>query len=95
MITKYIAEEEKLKKEKNESVLLSIQSKSHSGKDSVSQKRHRPIASKQSQGVKGHGNNPDQNHFVGGPKVAIEKNIKYFYCKKKGYIRSQCYKFKS
>ena len=83
LITKCVAEEEKIKKEKSETALLSFQFQPYSGKGFKNKKKGKPNAPKQSQDSKRDGNNADQTRFVGGPKAAFKKNIKCFHCKKK------------
>ena len=94
LITKCVAEEEKLKKEKSEIALLTVHGKPYSGKGKWKNKKGTSNSSHNygSSGKPG----KSQYHHVGGPKpTGFKKNIWCFWCKEKGHKKANCAKFKA
>ena len=88
LIAKCVLEEEKLKKEKSESALIVSNVKPHPGSGHGNHWKPRFNTSHRVQDNKRHGGGHTNN--VGGLKAVIMKEVKCFFCKKKGHKRNTC-----
>ncbi len=93
LIAKCVAEEEKLKNEKNALALLSVHSKPRFGKNNWKNKNS-SHASHKGQDVKKPGTS--HHNFVGDPNPnAFKKPNWCFFCKEKGHKKHDCAKLKA
>ncbi|KAJ7975971.1 Retrovirus-related Pol polyprotein from transposon TNT 1-94 [Quillaja saponaria] len=91
LISKCVAEEDKIKKEKSETALFVSHSKPSFTKGG--QGKSKSTHHKKTQDAKGHGTG--QKSVVDGPKAAIKKDITCFFCKKRGHVKADYFKLKS
>lgn len=92
LITKCVAEEEKLKKERNDLALLTFHVKPNSGKNSWKNKKNTHSVSHRYTEFRKPGNDP--HHNIGGYKpVAFKKSFWCFWCKEKEHEKTDCHAF--
>ncbi|KAF7839555.1 Retrovirus-related Pol polyprotein from transposon TNT 1-94 [Senna tora] len=88
LISKCVAKEEKLKREKSESAYLISRSKSSSKKGKDRSKNSNALAAKKDETFKKFGNKHNTGNS-GGPK-GNSSNLNYYFCKKKGHKKAEC-----
>ncbi|KAI5446764.1 hypothetical protein KIW84_014562 [Lathyrus oleraceus] len=94
LITKCVADEEKLKKERIDLAFLVVDAKSHFGKNSWKNKKNTHNASHRHPEFRKYGNG--QHHNVRGLKpVAFKKSFWCFWCKENGHKKTYCHAFKA
>ena len=91
LITKCVAEEEKLKREKNESAHLVALGKPNNQKRVENARKPNFHNHKKSKNFKKSGSEKQKN----GNGNAKNTNLKCYHCNKKGHKRVDCFKFKN